>query len=106
MNALQNLIHQDLEDLFYSEDGFGQPATYNGKPVTIIPDTGMMQSTSLPGYTVMSQQFRVRQSEVSRPKSGDKLVWSEITWSVTGNPLLDAGDWLVDVTQEVRKIGV
>ena len=106
MNALRSLIHQDLEDLFYAEDGFAEAATYNGKPVMIIPDSGMMMSTSVPGYQAMGQQFRVRQSEVSRPKPGDKIIWSGSTWHVSGNPMLDGGEWLVDVNQEVRKIGV
>ena len=104
--TLKAQLLADLDAVFYDAGGFAEEAVYNTKPVLIIPDSGMIQSTSVPGYMVQAQRFRVRAADVARPKPGDKVVLAGLTWHVTGTPTLDAGEWVVDVDQDVKSLGV
>ncbi|MHC1758320.1 MAG: hypothetical protein AB9917_02180 [Negativicutes bacterium] len=70
--------------VFFNINEFGEAATYNGDPVTVVPEIG---ATLQPGTGLDSTgnsdraSFWVLKSEISAPKETDQIVHDGITWT-------------------------
>lgn len=82
--TLKTIIAADAA-IFFNVDECGEPATYNGSPITVIPKIG---ATLQPGDLVNNDGttsravFILNVSEVPAPVSNDKIVHNGITWTM------------------------
>lgn len=87
------------DDLF---DLAGEPATWNGLPVTVVEGKASETSIGSPGAVIPTMIIQVRESELgARPKAGAVVVYRGSTWSATPFPTASAGVWTVGLNQEI-----
>lgn len=71
--------------VFFNAAEFGEAATYNGDPVTVVPEIG---ATLQPGNTIDTDGssdralFWVKAADVASPESGDVIEHNAKTWDV------------------------
>lgn len=71
--------------VFFNAAEFGEAATYNGDPVTVVPEIG---ATLQPGNTVEPDGssdraiFWVKVADVASPESGDVIEHNTKSWDV------------------------
>lgn len=96
----------DIDAVFFTMGEFARIATYNGVEIVVVSDNTLMQNTSVPGLLVQGQRIMVKTSDVPKPKPGDKVIMSAVTWYVAGLPTEEAGVWSLDLDRETRTVGV
>ncbi len=101
--TFRDQLSADL-DIFFDKDEFAIEATYNGKPINLVPETTMLQSTSLPGVLVPGMTIFIMQDQVATCKQGDKVVAEGVTYYVAGMPMLDGGVWTVQINRETTNL--
>ena len=82
--ALKDQMIADA-NVFFNTDEFGDEATYNGVPVTVIPEIG---ETGAKGNEIAMEGsadravFALKVSEVNAPKPNDKIIHGGKEWQV------------------------
>jgi hypothetical protein len=80
----------------------GEPATWNGIPITALPGQASETTLGSPGAVVPTLVIQVREAELgARPKAGAVVVYQDKTWSATPFPTASAGIWTVGLNQEI-----
>lgn len=99
MSAFRDQLTKDLAHIF-SE--IGEPATWNGIPVTVLEGNASETFIGSPGAIIPTMVIQVRESELGdRPKAGAVVVYRGSTWSATPFPTASAGIWTVGLNQGI-----
>ncbi len=92
-------ISADVDAMFAA---VGEPATWNGQDVTLIP--GGRSLITQGNMRKWTSSFTVRVAEVPEPAPGDVIVFSDVTWTVgdpAGEPV--SGGQVVWTVQAVKQ---
>jgi starvation-inducible outer membrane lipoprotein len=85
MLNLKEIMIADLDEVFFDEDnGFAEPAKYNGINITVIPDIGEGESRKQFDNRYETAFFTVKASDVPNPQVGDVLEHNNIEWQMVG----------------------
>ncbi len=89
-------LNASLDDLM--EIG-GEPATWNGQAITVLPGQAGVTSTGSPGLAgVSTEAIQVREADIGgQPQAGATVVYRGRTWSATPYPTASAGLWQVEL---------
>lgn len=101
MSFKENIIN-DI-DIFMNSEEFAEEGTYNGQPITLIPEIGEQ-----PGkgnfYTneglAEIAYFWVKVSDVKKPKANDAIVHDGLTWRVARIVETSDGMHLIEATRK------
>lgn len=95
------MLQEDM-DIFFSEEEFGEPATYNGKSIVLVENTVSELAVSVPGIILPSVSVLIKASDVARPKEGDIVVYKNQTWQVVPGFTKDGEIWSVTLDGELE----
>lgn len=99
MPAFQDQHAKDLACIFAE---IGEPATWNGQPLTVVEGKESETTTGFPGAVLPTMIIQVREAELgARPKAGAVVVFRGKTWSATPFPTASAGIWTVGLNQGI-----
>lgn len=104
--TFEESVLADIDAVFFTMGESARIAIYNGVEIAVVTDNTFMQNTSVPGLLVQGQRIMVKASDVPKPKPGDKVIMSGVTWHVAGLPNEEGGVWSLDLDCETRTVGV
>lgn len=90
------------EEADYLFELAGEPATWNGQPLTVVEGKESETNIGSPGAVIPTMIIQVRETELgARPKAGAVVVYRDATWSATPFPTASGGVWTVGLNQEI-----
>ena len=105
MPTFDDSLDDILDTEFYTSE-YAHEATYNGVDIMLIEDGQFDRVEHFPGFKTASASVQVRQSEVSEPEVGDKIVWKELIWRVGAGPVLSGGEWQLTIHRDDASVSV
>ena len=96
------IMTQDDMDIFFNDEEFADPATYNGAGIMVVEDTVSEMATSVPGIILPSVSVLIKASDVAKPKEGDTVVYKGQTWQVAPYFTKDGEIWRVTLDGEIE----
>jgi hypothetical protein len=82
-------------------DLFGEAATYNADPVTVMSRYRASDSQGDPSVVAPEIEIRVRRSEVARPVPGDAVTMDGVDYVVSDEPNGSSMEWTVSLVEDV-----
>lgn len=78
MSNLKDLLNEDVDSVFFDNTEFAETATYNGVAVSVIANVGglLSRNPNVTDHSYENSSFTVRKLDVSKPKSGDVIVYN------------------------------
>ena len=104
--TFKDMLANDLRSVFYNEDGFAEPATYNGQTILVVEDGGSSRTTNVPGVLVPALSIRIMATDIPNPKPGDQITMRNQTWHISTPPISEGGEWLLELDRETRRVGI
>ena len=81
--------------IFFNQNEFAEPATYNGKAIFVIPEIGEGQNRGEPDQRRDMAYFEILKTDISYPKQGDVLVHDGIEWEFAEIAAIDPMSYTV-----------
>lgn len=107
MSDFQDMITDDLDDVFFNTDEFAQTITYNGESVSAIVQYGPRRR-SADQIVSCDAWITVKTADVSSPAYRDTIVIGSNTYKVLiddqTQPEGDGYIWVIDLKRDERPI--